>query len=419
MPNGSRLFFGSAEHPGDMSAFYSAEFADIMPDEAQEFSQGELEQLTGSNRCTSNSDIIPKMIYPFMGGVSESGIPPRGLPYLKRVFVDEEFRGNESKQRWAFIQAFAWDNIEWARKELARDEVSEDEFYSWPPEVRRDYFIERTEYGANMAALTNAALRDAWLFGKWNIFQGQYFPNFSYEKHTVPEESIVIKPWHKRWISGDWGYDHPACFHWHAEDEHGHITTYREMWGRELGETEIGRRIGELSAGEKITAFVFSWDAFGKLNKTTRKSITEMIGEALPKGIPKPHPADASPGSRISGWRLMYQLLDSGTWTISRACDKLIECFPTLVRDMERNSEDVLKIDYSEGCLGDDAADSVRYGLQYMLGHAAKPKSVHYEETMAKAVDTTQKHIASLRFERDWAKKPKALGRPLRWNREG
>ena len=32
-PNGSRLFMGSAEHEKDMAAFYSAEFADIMPDE--------------------------------------------------------------------------------------------------------------------------------------------------------------------------------------------------------------------------------------------------------------------------------------------------------------------------------------------------------------------------------------------------
>src|SRR6185437_16269289 len=40
-PNGSRLFFGSADKEGAMSNFYSSEFADIWPDEAQEFSQGE------------------------------------------------------------------------------------------------------------------------------------------------------------------------------------------------------------------------------------------------------------------------------------------------------------------------------------------------------------------------------------------
>src|ERR1700678_1669066 len=73
LPNGSRLFFGSAEHPGDINAFYSSEFADIVPDEAQEWSQGELESLSGSNRSTSHPDIVPKMTFPFMPGVSETG----------------------------------------------------------------------------------------------------------------------------------------------------------------------------------------------------------------------------------------------------------------------------------------------------------------------------------------------------------
>jgi hypothetical protein len=381
-PNGSRLFFGSAEHEKDMSSFYSAEFADIMVDEAQEFSQGELENLSGSNRCTSNGNINPAILYTFMPGMSESGLPPKGLSYLKRVLVDADRRGEENRQKWTFLQAFSWDNIEWARKEMERDGVSEEEFYSWPNDVRREYFIERTEYGASLAAITNTYLREAWLFGKWGVFQGQYFPNFSYEKHTKDAAEISIKPWHKCWISGDWGHDHPACIHLHSEDEKGHITTFAELWGREIGEAELGRRIGEMCGERRFVEFWLSWDAFGKLNPATRKSITEMIGAALPVGIPKPTPADASPGSRISGWRLMHQLLDANMWTISRDCPKLIECLPTLIRDMDRNSEDVLKVDYSENYVGDDAADSARYGLQNMLSPSGKPFTLRVEERL-------------------------------------
>src|SRR6185437_4650145 len=220
-PNGSRLVFGTAENPGDMSNFYSAEYADILADEAQEFSQGELEELAGSNRCTSNQRITPKIAYSFMPGVSDSGIPPKGLPYLKRVFVDGDLRKEEQRLKWSFIQAFSWDNIEWARKELEADGVSEDEFYSWGEDQRREYYLARTEYGASLSALTNKGLRDAWLYGKWDVFEGQYFPNFSYETHTVEAQDIVIEPWHRRWISCDWGFDHPACVHWHTDDEHG------------------------------------------------------------------------------------------------------------------------------------------------------------------------------------------------------
>ena len=377
LPNGSRLFFGSAEHESDMASFYSAEFADILVDEAQEFSEGEMQRLSGSNRCTSNRDIVPKMVYTFMPGLSESGMPPKGLPFLKRKFIDTP--------NPAFVQAFSWDNIEWARKELERDGVTEEEFYGWSNEERREYFVARTEYGAKLAGITNKALRDAWLYGDWGVFEGQYFTNFDTARHTASPSEIAdhLKPWHKYWISGDWGYEHPACIHWHAMDESGRIFTDIELWGREMGEIGIAQGIVRLTpAGRKLSSFPFSWDAFGKLNKTTRKSITEMIAHALPAGFPKPSPADASPGQRISGWRLMYQLLDADMWVISQNCEKLIECIPTLVRDMESNPEDVLKVDYSENSIGDDPADCARYGLQAMLGAAQKPMSVMRAEKL-------------------------------------
>lgn len=395
-PNGSRLFFGSAEHSGDMAAFYSAEFADIMVDEAQEFSQMELEGLTGSNRCTSNSDITPGMLYTFMPGVSETGLPPKGLGYLKRVLVDGELKGRENRHKWGFVQAFAWDNIEWARKELEPLGLTENDFYSWDDETRRAFFIDKTEFGAVLDGLTNEALRDAWLHGKWDVFQGQYFQNFDYERHTVPAESIRLDRWVRFWLSGDWGDYHPACIHLHAEDEEGKVTTIDEIWGRHIPEVELGKLIGKMCAGKHITAFTFSWDAFGKLNKETQKPITELVGMGLPDNIPKPSPADASPGSRISGWRFMSRMLDCGKWQISRKCEKLVECIPTLMRDMERNTEDVLKVDWSENYMGDDAADSARYGLQYMLQAPGKPLDERIKDRITGFAEQTGRAVADL-----------------------
>ena len=411
-PNGSRLFFGSAEHEADMSAFYSAEFADIAPDEGQEFSQNELERLSASNRCTSNPNIVPKMVLSFMPGASATNLPPKGLSYLKRVFVDHDLKGEEEQQKWVFLQAFAWDNIEWARKDLERDGVSEEEFYSWDAQTRQDYFIERTEYGATLAALSDAYLRDAWLYGKWGVFQGQYFTNFSHERHTiglvdaqgrpVPQPwtpaQLGIKPWYKKWLSGDWGFDHPTAIYWHAQDERGKVITYREMWAREMGETEIGQEITKLSGDEKLDCFAFSWDAFGKLNKYTRKSITEMIGAAMGPKLPKPTSAGNDPGSRISGWRLMHQMLEHDDWLIARNCPKLIECIPSLIRD-DKNPEDVLTVNYSQNYIGDDAANGARYGLQYMLGASYKPMKVRLEEKLKDIpLEGTGKYIAHLEF---------------------
>lgn len=404
--NGSRLFFGSAEHEADLNNFYSAEFADIMVDEAQEFSQQELEKLSGSNRTTSNPYIVPKMVYTFMPGVSESGLPPIGLQYLKRVFADGELQGDEDKRIWCFIQAFAWDNIEWARKDLGQKwdpfsrtwsappgAVSEKEFYTWNEDKRREFFLGFTDFGQQLAALSDKQLRDAWLYGRWDVFKGQYFPHFNLETHTIPPEAVKIKRWHKRWISGDYGFDHPMCIHWHAEDEFGNVTTYRELYGREIGEAELGRRISEMSAGDgKISNFFFSADAFGKLNKKSRQPVTQMIGEAMTPGLPRPSPVDQSPGTRIPGWRLMHQLLTSGAWQISRECKELIKQLPTLIRD-DKNTEDVKKVDYDENGIGDDAADSARYGLFNMLSVSQKPR----EEKRRELMETFDQRIARIR----------------------
>lgn len=417
-PNGSRLFFGSAEHEKDMSAFYSAEFADIMPDEAQEFSQHELEQLSGSNRCTSNPAITPKMVMTFMPGMSEAGLPPIGLPYLKRVFVEQNLLPEEKNEKWAFVPARAWDNIEWARKELgwykdaagqwqlSPDGVSEEEYYSWPDADRQRFFIECTEYGRKLAALTNPGLRDAWLFGKFDTFQGQYFQNWKPERHIISRAEALerIKPWHKRWASGDWGFDHPCSITWHAQDEHGRVITYREMQVRQMHEDALGKEIGRLSLGEKLQGFPFSWDA-GKLSKRSDpkfpKSISQMLSDALPDWMPKPHPAESSPGSRIAGARLMSNLLDADIgglpgWQIVREdCPKLIECIPSLIRDPE-NPEDVYKIDYSENMIGDDSYDSARMGLQWMLGAAIVPAVVIAERRVEAYAKSRNQEVAEL-----------------------
>jgi Phage terminase large subunit len=395
-PNGSTLFFGSAQNEKDMGDYYSAEFSDILVDEAQEFSVRELERLSGSSRSTSNRDTMAKMVYAFMPSISEDGTPPIGLPFLKRVFVEsatnpDALKPEERNQKWFFLQAFTWDNIEWFRKELDRDGITEDEFYSWSEQNRRDYFLTRTDYGAVLSAITDKNLRDAWLYGKWDVFQGQYFANFDEAKHVVSaeERKKAIKPWHTKWISLDWGFDHPLAAHWHAQDEKGRVITYRELWGRGINEQDLGKKLGELSAGEKLVAFPCSWDA-GKLSpralKEVPKSIIQLITDALPKDFPRPFPADASPGTRVSGARLLRQLLDSGMWQISEECPRLIKCLPSLIRD-PKNTEDVLKVDYSTNQIGDDPYDATRMGLQHMLGSTRKPSSEVIAEQARKIED--------------------------------
>jgi len=427
-PNGSTLFFGSAQNEKDMGDFYSAEFSDILIDEAQEFSVRELERLSGSSRSTSNVDTVARIVYSFMPSISEDGTPPIGLPYLKRVFVEsatnpDALKPEERRQKWFFLQAFSWDNIEWFRKELNQDGISEDEFYSWSDTERREYFLQRTAYGATLSSITDKNLRDAWLFGKWDVFQGQYYPNFDEAKHKLSSEDAAkaIKPWFTKWISLDWGFDHPFCVHWHAQDEKGRVITYRELWGRGVNETDLGKEIGKLSAGDKLVAFPCSWDA-GKLSpralRTIPKSIIQMITDALPKELPRPFPADASPGTRPSGARLLSQLLDANMWHISEDCPRLLECLPSLIRD-PKNTEDVLKVDYSSNQIGDDPYDCARMGLQHMLGSTRKPVSEEIAEDARRIEDplTRALYIHKRTADRQASRSMKPASRPGWMNR--
>jgi phage terminase large subunit len=384
LPNGSLLFFGSAEHEGDLSAFYSSEFADILVDEAQDFSQGELERLRGSNRSTSNPDLRPKFVCTFMPGFSESGLPPKGLTYLKRVFVEKRLEESEKKKKWAFIQAFAWDNVEWVKKELERDHVTVEAYYSWTDLERREYFLQ-SEYGTKLSSISDPHLRDAWLFGSWDVFIGQYFPQFSRQRHVISREELKERqrPWHRRWISGDWGYDHPHAVYFHSIDEHGQVITWGEIWGRRLNETDLGHRISAKAQDQgKFVAFPFSWDAGKQSPRSSRKaprSIVQLVNESLAQGIPKGFPAESTPGTRISRARLTSQMLDSMHWMIAEDCPKLIECLPTLVRD-PANTEDVLKVDYKENGVGDDPYDGATMGLAFMLGSSFKSEEMLLHE---------------------------------------
>lgn len=258
--------------------------------------------------------------------------------------------------------------------------------------------------------------------GDWDVFTGQYFPHFEYESVEVkqPDGSTIIqsprhvisqaealrriKPWHTRFLSGDWGYDHPFAIYKHAKDERDRIITYGEIWGRLIDEHTVGRMIGELTAPEraagiKFQSFPFSWDA-GKASPRQkgkiRKAISTLVSEGMPKELVKPHPADSSPGSRIARARLTSNLLSADMLAISEACPKLIGCMPTLIKN-EDNTEDVLKVDWSVNEIGDDPYDGASMGWQNELGaKVITPATVVADRKVAEYAEQHGKEVEDL-----------------------
>jgi hypothetical protein len=241
-------------------------------------------------------------------------------------------------------------------------------------------------------------LRQAFLEGDWNVFAGQYFDLFDLRRHTARAEQIGLESWWPRWISIDWGYEHPSAVYWHAsacrtgsgdraclQNSRG-VITYREFVQNHLTPDKLAREIVDRNRDEKIAAIYLSPDAFA--HRTSESTLADQLGEVLAKhGLPRPIPAD---DDRVGGWMLIYQMLQGGQWVIADHCTRLIDCLPTLIRD-PANVEDVQKMD------GDDPADSARYGLKSRLASARAPIEQRVAERVS-AVDPTSRAIWTQKY---------------------
>src|SRR5262249_5387091 len=122
-------------------------------------------------------------------------------------------------------------------------------------------------------------LRQAFLHGDWNVFAGQYFDVFTGECICRAEDS-GLEPWWPRWISIDWGFEHPSAIYWHAARPDGGVVTYREFVANHLSPRMLAQAIVERSpAPEAITEIFLSPDAFAR--RTSDQTIAEQLGDVL------------------------------------------------------------------------------------------------------------------------------------------
>ncbi len=224
--------------------------------------------------------------------------------------------------------------------------------------------LDKTEYELTLAGTGNKALFDAWRYGRWDVVAGAYFENWSEADIVVPPAAIRLEPWSVRWVSCDWGYKDDCVVHWHMQDEHNEIWTYRELKMNKTTPRDIGKAIVEAStkddgSREKLRHFFLSPDAFAE--RDSPRTIAGEIGaEMLLAGLPQPSRAD---DDRVGGWQLMNQLMLTQTWKISKQCKELVRAIPLLQRD-DKKPEDVADHPY------DHAPDSARYGLKTFIRDA-------------------------------------------------
>jgi len=336
--NGSTTRFGYCRTENDVYQYQGAEFLFIGIDELTHFTLKQWQFLTSRNRCPvpvyTQGPSAGRRVKPCMAGATNPG--NIGHAWVKALWVD-------CVPPAGFDRAELYDAKDY---EFIRARIEDNPVYA-----------NDAGYRKTLEALPEH-LRQAFLAGDWNVFAGQYFDVFDVGRHTARPEELRLEAWWPRWISVDWGFQHPSAVYWHcavpgrAGTEQSRIVTYREFVQNGLSPRMLAQAIAERSGRERISEVFLSPDAFA--HRTAEASIAEQLGEVLAaNGLPRSAPAD---DDRVGGWQWMYQLLENDAWVITENCGKLIDCLPLLVRD-ERRVEDVRKVD------GDDAADAARYGL--------------------------------------------------------
>lgn len=278
--------------------------------------------------------------------------------------------------------------------------------FSWAPNAKRPDLTIRSvfipsrlddnplltkndpHYEARLAASGSDALFRAWRYGDWDVAAGQYFDLFNPGVHVVAQPQL--EPWFPRWISMDWGFQDESVVLWHAQDERKQITTYRELTRNRLTPDELAAEIVKANAGDPITAFYLSPDAFAK--RTSMRTIADEISEPMiAADLPGASRAD---DARVSGWSLLYQMLKSGFWKIGAACPNLIKSLPLLIRD-DKNPEDCA------AHVNDHAPDAARYGLTTHMNAAREPKELQIARRVT-AEDPTDRVLQRLKAEADF-----------------
>jgi hypothetical protein len=378
--NGSTTRFGHCAHESDVYQYQGAEYLFIGLDELTHFTLKQWQFLTSRNRCP-----VPGT-FPNMAGATNPG--NIGHAWVKALWIDRRApAGMENSAQYDPNDYY-----------FTRATVADNPIYA-----------DDREYRRTLDALPTH-LRRAFLDGDWDVFAGQYFDVLDRERHTARVEEISIEPWWPRWISIDWGFEHPSAVLWHAASPCGTVITYREFVQNHLSPRMLAAAIAERTGGERISAVYLSPDAFAQ--RTADDTIAEQLGRGLEmEHLPRPDPAD---DERVGGWMLMYELLREDAWIITANCEQLLETLPTLTRD-EANVEDVLK------CDGDDVADSARYGIKSRMAprlsnHTGRDAELAYQSERLAAADPTSRAIWMRKLESDSRRRMRPAAAPRRWH---
>lgn len=293
LANGSCIDLGYCATEGDALRYQGQEYDVIAIDEATQLSEY---CFSIFKACLRGTRPVPRRMYLTCnpGGI--------GHAWVKRLFVDRQFRKNERPEDYVFIPARVFDN--------------------------RSLMEGDPEYVRSLESLP-PRLRDAWLLGKWNVFEGQFFAEFDPDVHVVSPAEIPTDL--KRFIAFDYGFDMLAALLMGVDGE-GNLFVIDERCAPDLTLSEAARVIADLARDRSVEFAVASPDLWNRRQDSGKSGFEIMQAVA---GMPSMLPAD---NRRIPGWRMLREYLGeaSPTLRISSRAGELCRCLPALLCDPTR-----------------------------------------------------------------------------------
>lgn len=315
-PNGSLLQFGHCETSADAAKYLSSEYDLIIFDELVTF---ELTQflLISSRARSTKAGVTPKVVCGTNPGGPQSH-------WVRMRFIDKNVDREEfpdyRPEEWRFIPSKLEDNP-------YLDQAYERKLLNLPPELRKAY-------------------RD----GDWDIFPGQYFPEFRAKTHVADVPIPASAVWY---LAVDGGFIKPAAFLWIAMWD-GRAYVRHEWTPTRVLNSDQAKGVKKLTKEYGIPRFrlAVADTSLWTPEQDTGESAAETFARY---GVPL---VQASK-DRVNGWKRLREWLqvspDGRPWLMAHPdCTYLARTLPSLISD-ETKPEDV----DTDG--EDHAADALRY----------------------------------------------------------
>jgi phage terminase large subunit len=331
--NGSTINFQYCAKDGDLDRMQGTEYDVIFLDEATQLSEYQMKTITA---CLRGVNDFPKRVYYTCnpGG--------QGHQYIKRIFIEKRYEEGEDPKDYSFIQSLVTDN--------------------------KVLMESQPDYIKQLEALP-PKLREAWLYGSWDVYEGQFFEEFSDrpDHYLDRQYTHVIEPFEipDSWTifrCFDWGYNHPFACEYFAMDTDGILYNILEFYGCTKTPNEglkwiPSKVFSEMRKIETEHRWLKGKNIIGVADPAIWNA---EYGESIAETASK-HGIYFSKGDheRLAGWMQMHYRLafdDNGypMMYIFKNCKGTIRTLPLLMYD-EHKPEDI----DTEG--EDHIADAIRY----------------------------------------------------------